>query len=54
MTVRTMESPPVPQEAKPADPPAKRPTLDEAKNHLIAEAQFLADRLPQTIQFDMD
>lgn len=54
MTVRTMESPPVPQEAKPADPPARRATLDEAKNHLIAEAEFLADRLAQPVEYDLD
>jgi hypothetical protein len=54
MTVRTLESPPVPKETKPDDRPAQRATLDEAKNHLIAEAQFLADRLAQTTQYDMD
>jgi hypothetical protein len=54
MTVRTMAAPPVPPETKPAPPPVARATLDEAKDRLIGEAQFLADRLEQTAEYDLD
>jgi hypothetical protein len=57
MPVRAVEAPTVPQAAKPDSPPARRATLDEAKDHLIADAQFLADRLAQTAEiaeYDLD
>jgi hypothetical protein len=54
MTVRTMESPPVREETPPEAPPAPRATLDAAKDHLIAEAQTLADQLAQTVRYDLD